>query len=45
MNKAVLIAALALGACAHKERGATDEQIHQMHVDNPRRIFERQGGY
>jgi phosphotriesterase-related protein len=30
---------------ALKERGVTDEQIHQMLVDNPRRIFERQGGY
>ncbi len=30
---------------ALKERGVTDEQVHTMLVDNPRRIFERQGGY
>ena len=30
---------------ALKERGVTDEQINAMLVDNPRRIFERQGGY
>ncbi len=30
---------------ALKQRGVTDEQIHTMLVDNPRRIFERQGGY
>jgi phosphotriesterase-related protein len=30
---------------ALKERGVTDEQLHTMLVDNPRRIFERQGGY
>jgi phosphotriesterase-related protein len=30
---------------ALKQRGVTDEQITTMLVDNPRRIFERQGGY
>jgi phosphotriesterase-related protein len=30
---------------ALKERGVTDEQLHTMLVDNPRRIFERQGSY
>lgn len=30
---------------ALKERGVTDEHLHTMLVDNPRRIFERQGGY
>jgi phosphotriesterase-related protein len=30
---------------ALKERGVTDEQLQQMLVDNPRAIFERQGGY
>jgi len=30
---------------ALKERGVTDEQINTMLVDNPRRIFERQGSY
>jgi phosphotriesterase-related protein len=30
---------------ALKERGVTDEQIATMLVDNPRRIFENQGGY
>lgn len=30
---------------ALKQRGVTDEQIDTMLVDNPRRIFERQGGY
>ncbi|MBO0728919.1 MAG: hypothetical protein J2P57_06640 [Acidimicrobiaceae bacterium] len=30
---------------ALKERGVTDEQLHQMLVDNPRAIFERQGAY
>lgn len=30
---------------ALKVRGVTDEQITTMLVDNPRRIFERQGGY
>lgn len=30
---------------ALKERGVTDEQLHQMLVDNPRSIFERQGSY
>jgi phosphotriesterase-related protein len=30
---------------ALKERGVTDEQIHTMLVENPRRIFERRGAY
>jgi len=30
---------------ALKQRGVTDEQIHTMLVVNPRKIFERQGGY
>ena len=30
---------------ALKERGVTDEQIDTMLVDNPRKIFETQGGY
>lgn len=30
---------------ALKKRGVTDEQIATMLVDNPRAIFERQGGY
>lgn len=30
---------------ALKRRGVTDEQINKMLVDNPRKIFERQGGY
>jgi phosphotriesterase-related protein len=30
---------------ALKKKGVTDEQITTMMVDNPRRIFERQGGY
>ena len=30
---------------ALKERGVTDEQITTMLVDNPRRIFDRQGRY
>jgi len=30
---------------ALKQRGVTDEQLHTMLVDNPRRIFERQGSY
>ncbi|MBP1818548.1 phosphotriesterase-related protein [Mycobacterium sp. OAE908] len=30
---------------ALKERGVTDEQLTTMLVDNPRRIFETQGGY
>jgi phosphotriesterase-related protein len=30
---------------ALKERGVTDEQIKTMLVDNPRKIFERQGSY
>ena len=29
---------------ALKQRGVTEEQLHTMLVDNPRRIFERQGG-
>lgn len=28
-----------------RRRGVTDQQIHTMLVDNPRRIFERTGGY
>ena len=32
-------------ARAYAERGVTDEQLHAMLVDNPRRIFERQGAY
>jgi phosphotriesterase-related protein len=28
-----------------KERGVTDQQIKTMMVDNPRKIFERQGSY
>jgi phosphotriesterase-related protein len=28
-----------------KERGVTDDQIRTMLVDNPRKIFERQGAY
>ena len=32
-------------ARAYAERGVTDEQLHTMLVDNPRRIFERQGAY
>ena len=32
-------------ARAYAERGVTDEQLHTMLVDNPRRIFERQGSY
>jgi phosphotriesterase-related protein len=27
------------------ERGVTELQIRQMTIDNPRRIFERQGSY
>jgi phosphotriesterase-related protein len=27
------------------EQGVTDEQIHQMLIENPRKIFETQGGY
>jgi predicted metal-dependent phosphotriesterase family hydrolase len=30
---------------ALKERGVTDEQLMAMLVDNPRKIFETQGGY
>jgi phosphotriesterase-related protein len=30
---------------ALRQRGVTDEQITTMLVDNPRRIFENQGGY
>jgi phosphotriesterase-related protein len=30
---------------ALKARGVTDEQLHTMLVDNPRKIFERQGSY
>jgi phosphotriesterase-related protein len=30
---------------ALKERGVTDEQITQMLVDNPKKVFERQGAY
>lgn len=30
---------------ALKDRGVTDEQINTMLVDNPRRIFDRKGGY
>lgn len=30
---------------ALRERGVTEEQITTMLVDNPRRIFDRQGGY
>jgi phosphotriesterase-related protein len=30
---------------ALRERGVTDDQIHTMLVDNPRRIFETRGGY
>ncbi|MEN3333249.1 MAG: phosphotriesterase-related protein [Blastocatellia bacterium] len=30
---------------ALKARGVTDEQLHTMLVENPRRIFERQGAY
>jgi phosphotriesterase-related protein len=30
---------------ALKERGVTDEQIDTMLVENPRKIFERQGSY
>ncbi len=30
---------------ALQERGVTDEQIHAMLVDNPRRIFEAHGAY
>lgn len=30
---------------ALKERGVTDEQIDQMLIENPKRIFEQQGAY
>jgi phosphotriesterase-related protein len=30
---------------ALKARGVTDEQIHTMLVENPRKIFSAQGGY
>ena len=30
---------------ALRQAGVTDAQIQMMTVDNPRRIFERQGGY
>ena len=30
---------------ALRKRGVTEEQIHTMMVDNPRAIFEKQGGY
>ena len=30
---------------ALKQRGVSDEQVHTMLIENPRRIFERQGGY
>ena len=30
---------------ALKQRGVTDPQVNQMLVENPRRIFERMGGY
>lgn len=30
---------------ALRARGVTDEQLHTMLVDNPRRIFENRGGY
>ena len=30
---------------ALKHRGVSDEQINTMLVDNPRKIFENQGGY
>ena len=30
---------------ALKSRGVTDEHIHAMLVENPRRVFERQGSY
>ena len=30
---------------ALKERGVTDEHIKQMMVDNPKKVFERQGAY
>jgi phosphotriesterase-related protein len=30
---------------ALKQKGVSDEQVHTMLVENPRKIFERQGGY
>ena len=30
---------------ALKQKGVTEEQLHTMLVENPRKIFERQGGY
>jgi phosphotriesterase-related protein len=30
---------------ALKQRGVTDEQIHTMLVENPRKLFEKQGAY
>jgi phosphotriesterase-related protein len=30
---------------ALRTAGVTDDQIRQMTVENPRRIFERQGAY
>ncbi len=30
---------------ALRTSGVTEEQIRTMTVDNPRRVFERQGGY
>lgn len=30
---------------ALKQKGVTDEQLHTMLVENPREIFEKQGGY
>lgn len=30
---------------ALKQKGVSDEQVHTMLVENPRKIFERQGAY
>jgi len=30
---------------ALRQRGVTDEQIHTMLVENPRKYFEKQGAY
>ena len=30
---------------ALRQRGVTEEQLHTMLVDNPRKIFEHSGGY
>jgi phosphotriesterase-related protein len=30
---------------ALKQQGVSDEQLHTMLVSNPKKIFERQGGY